>query len=65
MQVSQTAPRCLTCDLMCFLREEEGEKREADLRREMEEKERQHREMIEKLQIQVRGGFSVLEDLFT
>lgn len=45
---------------MCFLREEEGEKREADLRREMEEKERQHREMIEKLQIQVRGGFSVL-----
>nr|XP_014267780.1 neurabin-1 isoform X1 [Maylandia zebra]XP_014267781.1 neurabin-1 isoform X1 [Maylandia zebra]XP_014267782.1 neurabin-1 isoform X1 [Maylandia zebra]XP_023010355.1 neurabin-1 isoform X1 [Maylandia zebra] len=34
-------------------REEEGEKREADLRREMEEKERQHREMIEKLQIQI------------
>lgn len=64
MQVSKTAPRCLTCDLMCFfvffLREEEGEKREADLRREMEEKEMQHREMIEKLQIQVSGGFSVL-----
>lgn len=34
-------------------REEEGEKREADLRREMEEKEMQHREMIEKLQIQI------------
>uniref|UniRef100_A0AAZ1X6E3 SAM domain-containing protein n=1 Tax=Oreochromis aureus TaxID=47969 RepID=A0AAZ1X6E3_OREAU len=34
-------------------REEEGEKREADLRREMEERERQHRETIEKLQIQI------------
>ncbi|XP_030607046.1 neurabin-1-like isoform X2 [Archocentrus centrarchus] len=34
-------------------REEEGEKREADLRREVEERERQHRDTIERLQIQI------------
>ncbi|KAM9718827.1 uncharacterized protein ACNS7B_019883 isoform 6-T8 [Menidia menidia] len=33
-------------------REEEREKREADLRREMEEREKQHREILERLQIQ-------------
>ncbi|XP_040912113.1 neurabin-1-like [Toxotes jaculatrix] len=34
-------------------REEEWEKREADLRREMEEREKQHRDTVERLQIQI------------
>ncbi|XP_065809996.1 neurabin-1-like isoform X1 [Labrus bergylta] len=34
-------------------REEERERREADLRREMEERDKQHRETVERLQIQV------------
>lgn len=51
---------CLLIFSSSFLREEEGEMREADLRREMEERERQHRDAIERLQIQVRGDFSVL-----
>uniref|UniRef100_A0A3B4Z5X6 Neurabin-1 n=1 Tax=Stegastes partitus TaxID=144197 RepID=A0A3B4Z5X6_9TELE len=39
---------------------EEGEKREADLRRELEERDKQHRDTVERLQIQVRGDFSIL-----
>ncbi|XP_008300787.1 neurabin-1-like [Stegastes partitus] len=34
-------------------REEEGEKREADLRRELEERDKQHRDTVERLQIQM------------
>ena len=41
-------------------REEEREGKEADLRREMAEKDKLHRETVERLQIQVRGDFSVL-----
>lgn len=41
-------------------REEEREKREADLRREMEEREKLHKDTVERLQIQVRGDFSIL-----
>lgn len=37
-----------------FFREEEREKREADMRREMEERDKQHREIVERLQSQVR-----------
>lgn len=37
-----------------FFREEEREKREADMRREMEERDKQHRETVERLQSQVR-----------
>lgn len=52
----------------CVLREEEREKREADLRREVEERDKQHRETVERLQIQVRGevldGFISLNLLF-
>lgn len=40
-------------------REEERSKREADLRGEMEVRERLHREMVERLQTKVRGGFSL------
>lgn len=40
--------------MMCF-REEERENREVDLRREMEERDKQHRDTVERLQIQVRG----------
>lgn len=42
-----------------FFREEEGEKREAELRREVEERDKQHRENVERLQIQVRGTLSM------
>lgn len=45
-------------NVLCFFREEERENREAELRREMEESDKQHREMIERLQIQVRLHFS-------
>lgn len=37
-----------------FFREDEREKREADMRREMEERDKQHRETVERLQSQVR-----------
>lgn len=40
--------------LKLFFREEEREKREADMRREMEERDKQHRETVERLQSQVR-----------
>lgn len=43
-----------------FFREEEREKREAELRREMEERDKLHREAVERLQNQVRGGSSIL-----
>lgn len=42
--------------MVCF-REEERESREADLRREIEERDKQHRDTVERLQIQVRGVF--------
>lgn len=47
--------------LFVFLfREEESERKEADLRREMEEREKHYRETVERLQMQVRGALSVL-----
>lgn len=39
----------------CFVREEESKKQDAHLRREMEEREKLHRETVERLHIQVRG----------
>lgn len=41
-----------------FFREEERVKREAELRREIEERDKEHRETVERLQIQVRRHFS-------
>lgn len=43
-----------------FPRDEDREKREAELMREMVEREKLHRETVERLQIQVRGDCSVL-----
>lgn len=47
---------------MCF-REEEWERRAADLTRELEERDKQHRDSAERLQIQVRGDFSIWNGL--
>lgn len=38
------------------------EQREAGLRREMEEREKLHTDTVERLQIQVRGDFSIPND---
>lgn len=45
---------------LILFREEESERKEADLRREMEEREKLYRETVERLQIQVRGALSIL-----
>lgn len=41
-----------------FFREEEREKKESDLRREMEERDKQHRDTVERLRLQVRVDLS-------
>lgn len=47
-----------------FLRQEESEKREADLMREIGERDKQHREDVERLQMQVRASQACMDLLY-
>lgn len=48
------------CLLVFLFREEESKRKEADLCREMEEREKHYRETVERLQMQVSGALSIL-----